>query len=115
MKNKTTIKYIKNNYSKIFRCGYCDLQFIMRGYDATYYNSGIYGWNCDVYTDLGRDIAITTGYRNMAGSLIPDEIIKKYSAIAEEILKNQFAKPYEEVAKVLEENREKFFNELNTL
>lgn len=115
MKNKTTIKYIKNNYAKIFRCGYCDLQFIMRGYDATYYNAGVYGWNCDIYTDIVRDIAITTGYRNMTGLLIPNEIIKKYSAIAKEILKNQFAKPYKEIEDALADNREKFFNELNTL
>lgn len=115
MKTKTTIKYVKNSYSKIFRYGYCDLQFIMRGYDATYYNAGIYGWNCDIYTDAVRDIAITTGYRNMAGIAIPDEIIKKYTAITKDILQNQFVQPYEEIAKALEENRNNFFNEINTL
>ena len=112
MKTKTTIKSIKNNYTKIFRCGYCDLQDIFKYTDATYYNAGVYGWNCDIYTDVARDVAITTGYRNMAGVLIPDELIKKYSNIAKAICKNSFNKSYADMQKALEENQENFLDEL---
>ena len=112
MKTKTTIKSIKNNYSKIFRCGYCDLQYIFKYTDATYYNAGVCGWNCDIYTDAVRDIAITTGYRNTAGVAIPDELIKTYSNIAKAIDENSFNKSYADIQKALEENKDKFLDEL---
>ena len=115
MKTKTTIKNIRNNWDKVFYCGYCDLQDIMRYEEPTYYNCGVYGWNCDIYTDFSRDIAITTGYRNMAGKRIPSELIKKYSEIAKEIIKNQWDKPYEETKAELDQNRENFFKELDNI
>ena len=116
MKTKTTIKNIRNFWSKKFYCGYCDLQYIMRGEEPTYYNAGVYGWNCDIYCDFGRDIAITTGYRNMTGKRIPDELIEKYTNKAKEILKNgEWKKPYEEYMKELAENREEFLSELNKI
>ena len=78
----------------------------------TYYNAGIYGWNCDIYVDAVRDIAITTGYRNMAGISIPAELIKKHSNIAKSICENIFTKNYADVQKALEENQENFLDEL---
>lgn len=115
MKIKTTIKYIKSLWGKIYYCGYCDLQYIMRGEEPTYYNAGVYGWNCDIYTDFKRDIAITTGYRNMTGRRIPDQLIEKYTENAKKILENQWEKPHEEYMAELAENREKFFEELNNI
>lgn len=112
MKTKTTIKAIRNAYGKIFYCGYCDLQDIMRGTKPQYYNAGVYGWNCDIYTDYKRDIAVTTGYRNMAGVRIPDEIIKKYTEAAKKIAEDTKYSKYEEAKKALDENRDKFFEEL---
>ena len=115
MKTQTTMKYIRNNWSKVFRAGYCDLQYIMRYEEPQYYNCGVYGWNCDIYCDFARDIAITTGYRNMTGKRIPSELIQKYSNIAKEIYKNEFAKPFDEIKTALDENRNNFFAELNTI
>ena len=115
MKKHTTIKAIRNNWTKVFYTGYCDLQYIYKYEDPEFYNAGVYGWNCDIYTDYTRDIAITTGYRNMTGRQIPDELIKKYSDIAKEILANTFAKHYEEIKKELDQNRENFLNELNNI
>ena len=114
MKTHIAIKTIRNNWNKKFQCGYCDLQYIMRGKEPQYYNAGVYGWNCDVYCDFGRDIAITTGYRNMTGKMIPSELIEKYSKIAEEISKD-WSKSYEKTLKELENNRENFFNELDKI
>lgn len=115
MKIKTTIKTIRNNYRKVFATGYCELQDIMKYEEPQFYNAGVYGWNCDVYVDYRRDIAITTGYRNMTGRDIPLEIIKKYSEVAKEICSAPFSKPYEEIKKALDENRENFWNELAKL
>ena len=114
-KQHIAIKNIKNNYKKVFRAGYCDLQHIMRYEEPKYYNSGVYGWNCDIYIDYQYDIAITTGYRNMAGKRIPSEILEKYSEIAKEIVKNQFSKPFAKIDEELTQNRKAFFKELNNL
>ena len=111
-KIKTTIKDIRNNWKHVFYCGYCDLQYIFRYEEPQYYNCGVYGWNCDIYCDFSRDIAITTGYRNMTGRRIPQELIEKYSKIAKEIVKNQWAESYEATKAALDENREKFLDEL---
>lgn len=108
------MKYICNNYNKVFRAGYCDLQYIMKYEDPIYYNSGVYGWNCDVYCDFAKDIAITTGYRNMRGERIPDEILEKYTAIAKEISEN-YKMPYAEMKEKLDENRQNFFDELDKI
>lgn len=116
MKIKTTMKYIENLYSKVFRCGYCDLQYIFRYEDAMYYNAGVYGWNCDIYVDFQHDIAITTGYRNMRGIRIPDEILEKYTKIAKEILEaDSWKTPFDETKAKLDENRKNFLEELNNL
>ena len=112
MKTKTTMKYITNLYNNVYSCGYCDLQDIMRHVEPRYYNCGVYGWNCDIYVDFSRDIAITTGYRNMRGRTIPHELIKKYSDIAKAIYKDCWTKPFDKLNAELEENRENFFNEL---
>jgi hypothetical protein len=112
MKTKTTMKFIRQNWGNVYCCGYCDLQDIMKGKEPTYYNCGVYGWNCDIYTNIARDIAITTGYRNMIGKQIPAELIKKYSVIAEEITRDMWAKDYDEIAAELEQNRQNFFDEL---
>lgn len=114
-KQHTTMKYIRNVWGNVFRVGYCDLQNIFKYEEPQYYNSGVYGWNCDVYCDFARDIAITTGYRNMAGQRVPDEILKKYDAIAKEILKNTFSIPYTELKEKLDENRQNFLDELAKL
>lgn len=114
-KIKTDMKRINNGFKKVFRCGYCDLQFIFKYEEPQYYNCGVYGWNCDIYVDYSRDIAITTGYRNMRGVPIPHEILKKYSDIAEKIDKAPFKTPYAEIKAALDENRNNFLDELERL
>lgn len=114
-KQHTTMKNIRNNWKKVFRAGYCDLQNIFYHKEPQYYNSGVYGWNCDIYCDYARDIAITTGYRNMAGYRVPDEILEKYDAIAKEIIENQWNESYEATKAKLDENRQNFLAELDKL
>ena len=111
MKIETSMK-VCNRFKKVFRCGYCDLQNILRRYEPTYYNAGVYGWNNDIYIDYAHDIAITTGYRNMRGDRIPSNIIEKYDNIAKDILKDAFT---EDITEKLNANADAFFEELNNL
>ena len=113
-KQHTSMKAIKNNWNNVFYAGYCDLSDIFAWYEPQYYNSGVYGWNCDIYCDYKRDIAISTGYRNITGKRIPTEIIKKYTVIAREIKSNTTLK-YDDTMKELETNRNNFFDELLTI
>lgn len=114
-KQRTTMKYIRNLWGKTFSCGYCDLYYIFKYEEPTYYNSGVYGWNCDIYCDYKRDIAISTGYRNMTGKRIPSELLKKYTNNAIKICNDTYLKTYDEIKKALDENREKFLDELDNI
>lgn len=115
MKQRTTMKDIRNNWNKVFKCGYCELQDIMRYHEPQYYNCGVYGWNCDIYVDYKNDIAVTTGYRNMTGKDIPRELLNKYSEIARNINTNLLERAFPEVKAEFEQNMENFFDELNNL
>ena len=113
MKTKISMKDICQSWKHIYYCSYCDLQDIMRYEEPTYYNSGVYGWNCDIYTYYSRNIAITTGYRNMRGKRIPSELIKKYADIANSIMEqSKNGRTYEEIKEALEKNKENFLDEL---
>lgn len=110
MKEKITMKFVTSYYDFVFRAGYCDLQNIFRYEEPRFYNCGVYGWNCDIYTDWtqgGESIAFTTGYRNMRGDSIPSDILKKYDSIAKQIV-DDWTIPFGEKKKQLEANREQF-------
>ena len=111
-KQHTTMKYVQQVWDNVYRCGYCDLQYIMKYEEPMYYNSGVYGWNCDVYCDFKNNVAITTGYRNMRGRAIPHELIERYSNIAKAIMENGRGKSYSEIKEELDQNRRNFFDEL---
>lgn len=68
MKFKITRKELKENY-RCVSVGYCDLQYLLYYCSPIAYNSGVYGWNYDVYTfeQYSTNIAICTGYRGMPG------------------------------------------------
>lgn len=73
-----TMKEIRT--AKIFRAGYCEIQEILRALNRIGYNSGVYGWNCDVYESNG--VTVCTGYRNLKGEKIPAEIKDRYKKLA---------------------------------
>ena len=114
MKIKTSMKICKW-YKNVWRAGYCDLQriFYTPDYAATYYNCGVYGWNCDLYTDFRHDAIITTGYRNMRGRQIPRELIEKYDKKAQRIGASN--KDWNYKRRKYNENAEKFLEELATI
>lgn len=83
MKNKTTRRYLANNY-KCKAVGYCDLWHLFRDFTGIkYYTSGVYGWNFDAY--CYGDNCLTTGYRGMIGDTVPREIVEKYENAAKQI------------------------------
>lgn len=105
MKFKTSMKITKN-FKHVFTAPYGDLQYIFAGQTATAYNSGVYGWNCDIYLDYARNICITTGYRNTRGKRIPNDIILKY----DKIIKDSYGTP--DYYNTLDEARNRFLDEL---
>lgn len=109
-KQHTSMTDITRRFQKVFRCGYCDLQHVFRNAGPMYYNSGEYGWNCDIYVDFEFDIAVTTGYRNTRGIRIPNEIIEKYEANALKILESIWVR---DINDELIDNRKAFYRELN--
>lgn len=109
MKKKVTRNQL-NGYTHLFRCGYCDLQYIFKYREPTFYNAGIYGWNYDVYT--WADVAITTGYRNTVGKRIPNELIEKYTEKAKAILNDGNFTNYDETKNALDLNLQAFIREL---
>lgn len=65
MKNRVSIKSIREFYGKIVYAEYCALQDLLRFHQPDEYTAGTYGWNFDVYYLYG--VAICTGYRGMPG------------------------------------------------
>ena len=106
-----TRKEIINNFNKVYSVGYCDLQFLLRGQNRIGYNSGVYGWNYDVFSFDNGNIAICTGYRSTPGERIDYDIIRKYETKAEAIFKDYSIK-YEEQQKKLEKLIKKFIEEI---
>ena len=110
-KIKMSMRDVTKNWNRVFYAGYCELWQIMRGFEPTAYNCGVYGWNCDIYFDYKRDIAINTGYRNMRGKRIPSDLIKEFSENDAKICERPFD-PSRNIQAELDENREKFFDAL---
>lgn len=82
MKTEITSKKLKKYY-KVYKVHSTEVYGLFFGRYPTYYNSGIYGWNYDVYIlDTSRDIAIISGYRTCGGQALDykkiDKLQKKY-------------------------------------
>lgn len=88
-KAKVTRKWIAENHD-CFAVGYCDLQNLLDFSDPDYYTCGAYGWNFDAYvfTVNGRNVCLTTGYRNMINNFsntYTRDLCRKYEVMASEI------------------------------
>jgi hypothetical protein len=110
-----TRKEINQNFNKVFAVGYCDLQTLLCRCNRVGYNSGIYGWNYDVYALDNGNIAICTGYRSMPGKSIDYTLIKKYEDKARALLLTTTYTEYAKTNKKLEKLIKQFIDELNTL
>lgn len=72
---KAMTKATRNSLNKMFdliiKVPYNKLQYVLNDNDIEYYNSGLYGWNYDVYTFkfAGFRVALSTGYRPIGDDL----------------------------------------------
>lgn len=81
MKYKTTMRDVKANYSTIIKVGYCNLQHLLKYFNANAYTCGVYGWNADVY-EIDNNTCIVTGYRPFGESVNYDTIERYDNAAA---------------------------------
>lgn len=112
MKIKTTQKQIKNNYKNVISVGYCNLWYLLRGQNARFFTSGVYGWNADIY-EINSNTVIVTGYRPF-GNIESNqfEINKKYNEKAKEIYNNSKFGEYEKTMSKINKLLEKYINEI---
>lgn len=99
MKAKITKKYIKENFGKIYKAGYCDLQDTLKHREPDYYTAGVYGWNADVYI-LGLNTCLVTGYRPFGNIDIECQDCHAAEMLAKKVLENTFN--YKKVKKQLD-------------
>ncbi len=106
-----TRKEVVNNFNKVYSVSYCGIQYLLRGKNRISYNSGVYGWNYDVFSLDNGNIAICTGYRGMPGKSIDYTIIDKYESKAKSIAEDYYT-DYEKRQKKLEKLLQKFIEEI---
>lgn len=108
MKFKTTQREIKENFSKIICVPYCGLQFLLKYENPIAYTVRREGWAADIY-DMGRGVAIVTGYAPF-GKICPSyELREKYEEEAKKICHNY---SYKEEREALQELQKKFIEEV---
>ena len=97
-------KQIKESYKNIIKCGYCELQNLLKGIDKKGYTCGVYGWDADIY-QINIDTVIVTGYRTFGNIEADHELSKEYDTKAEEIFKKTktYSKASEKVNELLNE------------
>ena len=105
-KVKFTRSEVNRIYSRVYRAGYCELYSLYRESEAIGYNSGVYGWNFDIYTFSGR-IAIASGYRSMVGADLPERC-KKILRNAEKYYSQRKFKDYSTLDKYINKKRREF-------
>lgn len=77
MNIRLTNKDLRNNFSAIVSCGYCELQTLLSLKNRVGYNCGVYGWNFDAY-DFGG-VGLITGYRTRGADIsLPLEFCEEW-------------------------------------
>ena len=77
MKTRVTAKWVRNNFTTIYRASYsalCDLQATLP--EPAYYTCGVYGWNADVFI-LDMDTVVVAGYRPFGNVKVDKEQLRE--------------------------------------
>lgn len=106
---KITKNKIKESFKNIIEVGYCEAFYLLYFKERIFYNSGEYGWNCDIYI-INGNTCLVTGYRPF-GNVGNYNITKKYNNLAKEIIEDRELSEIEKREKI-EENLEKYIEEL---
>lgn len=61
-KINVTRKWVFHNFDNIICVPYCAMQDLLKYETPSWYTSGVYGWNADVYM-IDFDTCIVTGFR----------------------------------------------------
>lgn len=86
-KMKVTTKEIKRTYKTIINLVY-DTDYLFPDADAIAFNSGVYGWNYDLFTV--NNVAILRGYRVPCGFIPDKEVTELYNNKAKELEKIRY-------------------------
>ena len=72
-KINVTRKYVCDSFTNIICVPYCGLQDLLKYESPSWFTSGIYGWNADVYI-IDINTCIVTGYRPF-GNIRPTDAL----------------------------------------
>lgn len=92
MKFKVTKKEMRQSGRDILKIGYCNAQFLLRGFDPVAYSERREGWACDYYDING--VYISTGY-DPIGKAVNYEMLREYDKKAEAIWRD-YSRTYED-------------------
>lgn len=110
MKQKTTKKWIYENFANVIEVGYCNIQTLLAGLNPSYYTTRAEGWAADIYI-VNNSTAIVTGYAPF-GNIHPGyELQKKYEMLARRIIGDSLWDNQEEKLLKLGETISCFVNE----
>ena len=110
MKIEITRKAIKESGCKVYRIGYCQAQYLLGDKNPTFYNCGVYGWNCDYYVFEEKNIILSMGYNPQGQALKDYNMLRKYENKALKLtLENM---PYETRKKKLAKLLNQFLDEI---
>lgn len=99
MKFITTEKQIRQNYSKIIKVGYCDLQHLLQYETPIAYTYGMIGWKADIYNIEGT--LIVTGYQPFGNIKADYDLCEEYEEKAQKIINSRPSRPDTELKKLL--------------
>lgn len=78
---RVTKKSVKENYKYQIEIPYGYAQHLLIGRNRSFYTTGVYGWNADVF-HINNDVCIVTGYNPFGNNKPKTEIVKKYDDMA---------------------------------
>ena len=107
MKFKTTKKEMRQSGRDILKIGYCNAQFLLRGFNPVAYSARREGWACDYYRING--VIISTGYSPI-GRKTDYNLCREYDQKALEVLRELI--PWEEQREKLEALASEFVEKL---
>lgn len=99
MKYNTTEKTIKQNYSKIIKVGYCNLQYLLQYEEPIAYTCGSCGWKADIYDFDG--IALVTGYCPFGNIPADYDLCKEFEGKAQKIINSRTSRPDTELKQLI--------------
>lgn len=110
IKRKDMMQWTRDGF-KCYVIPYCGAQYLFNDSDRDFYNSGVYGWNCDVFLFYSERVVIATGYRTPSCyANVPRDIVKKYDDAARNAINN--VRDYETQRGIIDNLRDEFINEL---